>query len=117
MGASISVPVGPSRGAFREACVGLLQELRQGLSDNPMDGVVGASTGVSMGGGFYRGLFVPSENPMRGPVALPKTYKKIVMTVILNGFRTKNIKKTVTTVILNGFRTKNNRKGLLVLLF
>ena len=43
MGASVSLPVGPSRGAFREACVGLLQELRQGLSDNPMDGVVGAS--------------------------------------------------------------------------
>ena len=93
MGASISLPVGPSRGAFREACVGLLQELRQGLSDNPMDGVVGASTGVSMGGGFYRGLIVLSGNPMRGLVALPKTYKKSVITVILNGFRSKNLQK------------------------
>ena len=73
MGASVRLPEGPSRGAFREACVGLLQELRQGLSDNPMDGVVGAATRVSMGGGFYMGLFDLSENPMRELAALPKT--------------------------------------------
>ena len=79
MGASVRLPVGPSRGAFREACVRLLQGLRQGLSDNPMDGVVGASTGVSMGGGFYRGPFVLSENPMRGLVALPKLSKSVLL--------------------------------------
>ena len=76
MGASVSLPVGPSRGAFREACVGLLQELRQGLSDNPMDGVVGASTGVSMGGGFYRGLFVPFRESNEGAGCFAKSIQK-----------------------------------------